>query len=199
MKIKAQAFLNATKWVVAAHGQDALAGILRECGTDVRARYVEAIAINWHPIEEYVEFLQVSERLLGTGDGRVAEAMGAAAARANLRGVLLRLARHLMKPESLMRRIANLWRQFNDEGELVLLAANERTVQIEIRGMKQTYPFLCSTITGWAREVAGAIGVEAPVARHPSCRARGGASCTWIVHASGGGTLTGPSGAPPRS
>jgi len=189
VKVKAQGLLYAAKWIEEAHGRDALARVLRECSPEVRTRCVEAIAINWHPVEELIEFLQVSERLLGTGDGRIAEAMGAAGARANLRGVLMRVARHLTNPEFLMRRIANLWRQYNDEGELLLIAASERLVQFEIRDLQQTYPFLCPMITGWAGEVAEAIGVEVPIARHSSCRTRGAPSCTWTVQASGGKPL----------
>jgi len=181
VKIKAQALLYAAKWLEETHGQAVLARVLRECQPAVRESYIEAIAINWHPLEEYIDFLTVSERIVGTGDGKIAEEMGEAAARANLRGVVLKVVQYIAKPDFLMRRIASLWRQFNEKGDFVLISADERAVRFEIAGLPEVYPLLCASIVGWSRAVATAIGVEAPIARHTSCRARGGAKCLFEV------------------
>lgn len=194
MNVKAQSIINAARWVEDTHGRDMLGTILRQCSPTVRDRYIESIAINWHPVAEYNEFLEVCERVLGSGIGTaVSEAIGAYSARAATRGVLLRLAQYLAKPEFLMRRVATLWRQYNDEGDMVVLQFDERLVRFEIRGLKTTYPLLCATITGWATETSAAIGFAAPVTRHISCKARGGQQCQWEIHSRRSGQLSSPS------
>ena len=92
MNIKAQGLFNAAKWIEKELGQAALRDVLRACSPAVRDRYTTAIVINWHPLEEFVEFLEVAERLLGRGDGKLAEQVGAAGARENLRGAMVRAA-----------------------------------------------------------------------------------------------------------
>jgi len=179
LKIKAQGLLNAAKWIEETYGQDALRDVVRACSEPVRDRYVSAIAIEWHPVEELVEFLQVAEKQLGKDDGKLAEEVGAAGARLNLRGAMLRLVFYLAKPEFLMKRVAQLWRQFNDEGEMLITHFEDYASGLEVKGISKPYWLFCCTITGWAREVTKASGGMHPLARHVECRARGGARCLW--------------------
>lgn len=179
MNIKAQGLLNAAKWIEETHGQAALRDVLRACSPELRDRYTSAIAINWHPLTELVEFLSVADAQLGRGDGKIAEEIGASAARSNMKGVFVRLLFYVAQPEFLMRRIAQIWRQFNDEGEMLLVAFDERAATIEVTGVPQPQRLFCATLTGWAREVARAMGASNPVVRHTECRARGGKRCVW--------------------
>ncbi len=185
MQVKAQGLLNAAKYVEEAYGQPALRDVLRGCSDALRERYVAAIAIEWHPVEELVEFLYVADRSLGRGDGRIAEEIGASGARANMKGTMTRVAFYVSKPEFLLQRVSGLWRQFNDEGSMALLGVTERSASIEVRDIQRTYPLFCATITGWGREIVAAFGGVAPQARHVECRARGGARCVWDVRWSG--------------
>lgn len=184
VNIKAQGLLNATKWIEERYGQRALQDVIRACSPEVRERYVSAIAINWHSIDEYVELLTVAERILGVSDGRVCEEIGAASARANMRSAYVRFAVYVSKPEFMMRRIAGLWRQFNDEGTMVIHPFVGPKLDVEIRGIPTPNVFFCATITGWAREIAKSMGLAHTTARHVECRARGGARCVWHVRGS---------------
>src|SRR5438045_3689078 len=121
MKVKAQGLLNAAKHVEDTFGRDALGEILRECSPAVRETFTSSIAINWHEVEELCEFVEVAEKKVGSARGKLARDIGAAGARANMKGTLLRIAFYLGKPEFLMKRAAGLWRQFNDEGTMELL------------------------------------------------------------------------------
>ena len=185
MNVKAQGLLNAVKWIEDTYGQAALRDIVRACGQDVRDRYVSAIAINWHPLEELVELLDAADKYLGKGDGKIAEEVGAAGARSNMRGAALRLVFYLSKPEFLMRRIATLWSQFNDEGTMELVSFEEHSATIEVKGIGRPHWLFCCTLTGWAREVVVAAGGSTPVVRHAECRARGGTRCLWQLRWSG--------------
>lgn len=179
---------NAAKWIEAEFGQAALRDVLRACSPAVRDLYTSAIVINWHPVEEFVEFLEVSEKLLGKGDGKVAELVGAAGARENLRGAASRAALYLSNPEFLMKRVASLWSQFNDEGSMAVNSFALDEMQLEVKGVTKPYWFHCCTITGWASEVSVQFGWRAPSAKHVRCRARGEARCIWDIR----GTLAEP-------
>ena len=181
MQIKAQGLFNAAKWVEAEFGQPALRDVLRACSPAVRERYTSAIVINWHPVEEFVEFLEVAEKMLGRGDGRIAELVGAAGARENLKGPFARAALYLANPEFLMRRVAGLWSQFNDEGTMEINKFVPDEMQLEVKGVTKPYWLHCCSITGWAHEVAVHFGWRSIVAKHPRCRAKGDTRCVWDI------------------
>ena len=185
MNVKAQALLNAAKWIEDNYGQLALRDVVRACSEPVRDRYTSAIAINWHPFEELIEFLEVADRLLGRSDGKIAEEIGAAGARSNMKGTVLRIAFYLAKPEYLVRRITQLWRQFNDEGSMELVSLDEQSAQFEVKGIPTPQWLFCCTLTGWARELAIALGGDKPVVKHSMCRARGQARCLWEIRWTG--------------
>jgi len=157
---KAQGILNGAKWVEETYGRDALCEVLRGCSPAVRECLASAIAINWHPLDELVEFVTAADRLLGRGDGKVAEEIGAAGARANLKGVIARMAFLLATPDYLMRRVAALYLQFNDQGEMLLTSLSPGVGEIELRGRPKVYPIHCSIITGWARAASVALGAR---------------------------------------
>jgi hypothetical protein len=181
VQVKAQGLLNAAKYIEDEYGRDALGAVIRACSPEVRDRYTSAIAINWHPMEELVELVQRADELLGRGNGKVAEAVGAAGARANMRGLVVRIATYLAQPQFFMRRVAGLWQQFNDEGEMLVRSLGDKCSVLEIRGLSAPHPIFCAILTGWVREVGRGIGIHEPMVRHAECRCRGDARCTYEV------------------
>jgi len=181
MQVKAQGLLNAARYLEDTYGRDALASVLRATSPAVRDTYTSAIAINWHPVAELCELVDVAEAQLGNKSGKVARAIGAAGARANLKGVMLRVALYVTKPAFLMARIAGMWRQFNDEGSMELLEMSMEHATIEVRGIKEPLATLCQILTGWVEAVTQTLGAEVIVVQHTECRARGDARCIWEV------------------
>ncbi|HEY8039749.1 MAG TPA: hypothetical protein VIF15_08155 [Polyangiaceae bacterium] len=181
MNVKAQALLNAARWVRDKHGDEALERVLASCSPAVRERCTSAIAINWHPLEELVEFLTVADGALGEGDGKLAEAAGAAAARLNLRHMALRLAFFLARPEFLMRRVAGVWKQYNDEGQMLVQEFADGRMVAELVGTRSPSWVFCCSVTGWLHEAGAATGMKELVTKHDECRARGGGKCTWAL------------------
>jgi predicted hydrocarbon binding protein len=203
MNIKAQGLLNAAKYIEERFGREALADVVRACSPEVRETYASSIAINWHPMEELCEFVDVAEARFGGLRGKLAQDIGAAAARANMKGLLLRIAFYLGKPEYLMKRVAALWRQFNDEGTMELLEMTDAAARVEVRGVPRPNATFCSIVTGWCYETALAFGVSNVSAHHIECRARGGQRCIFEIRALYGKIASsdepgGSSSAPPR-
>jgi hypothetical protein len=181
VKVKAQGLLNAAKYIEDTYGRDALGKVLRASSEAVRETYTSSIAINWHPLEELCEFVDIAGAQLGDGTGAMAEAIGAAGAKANLKGVMNRVAFYIGKPDFLMARVASLWSQFNDEGSMILLEATLDKAVIEVKGVKEPRATFCNILTGWASEFPRAMGAPSVTSRHTHCRARGGTRCVWEV------------------
>jgi hypothetical protein len=183
LNIKAQALLNAARYIEDEYGAEVSAKVLAACSPAVRERVATAIAINWHPLAEFVEYLVAVTRTLP--DPLVGEKIGAAAARANTRGVMLRIGLMLSKPESVLRRGASMWRQFNDQGEMTLLKGERTAVEVTITGIPRTPRVFCDTVTGWARELVTSAGGKNALASHTECRADGDVRCVWVAKWSG--------------
>jgi hypothetical protein len=183
LQIKAQGLLNAAKWIEAEYGRDGLRDVLHACSPAVRDRYTSVIAIDWHPVEEFTELVSCAERVLGGGHtpGRIAESIGAAGARANMKSTLVRLAAWVSRPEALMQRATGLWRQFNDDGLMEMREVGDHHAVLELTGLTGVDPLFCAVITGWCREVGLLIGAIAPIAKHVECKHRAGARCVWEV------------------
>ncbi len=197
MNVKAQGLLNAAKYIEERFGTEALRDVIRGCSQATRDTYTSSIAINWHPVEELCEFVDVAEAKLGDDrKKKLAQEIGAAGAKANMKGTLLRLAFYWGKPEFLMKRTAALWHQFNDEGRMDLLHIDDVLVRLEVSGVAKPIATFCRILTGWCTETGTALGVKNVVATHPACLALGGKRCIWEVRGVvvPDGTLTGAAG-----
>lgn len=181
MNVKAQGLLNAAKYIEERFGRDALGEVLRACSPAVRETYTSSIALNWHPMSELCEFVAVAEKHFGGPRGKLAQQIGAAGARANMKGTLLRIAFYFGKPEYMIKRAAALWRQFNDEGTMELLEMTETLARIEVRGVPVPNVMFCHILTGWCREVSVALGVRNVEVTHPECRTARGHRCIYEV------------------
>jgi hypothetical protein len=181
MRVKAQGLLNAAKHIEEEYGQEALGEIIRACSPAVRETYTSSIAINWHPVEELTELVEVAAQHLLRPSETVAHDIGAAGARANMKGTLLRIAFYWGKPEFLMKRAAGLWRQFNDEGTMSVLHMDDRVVRVEVSGISRPNGTFCAIINGWCHETALALGIRSATSHHVQCRARGDAHCIYEV------------------
>lgn len=179
MNIRAQGLLNAALWLEERRGREALADVLARCRPELRERYMTVLAIEWHPMAELVEFIEVAERTLRVPEGSAAREMGAHGARKNLSGVVKRSLLYLASPDYLLRRIAGLWLQFNDRGAMHMRHLDDKYGLLEVEGVPQPHKLFCATLTGWTEVVADAVGLVGPTVQHVECRATGGARCMW--------------------
>ena len=184
MQVKAQGLFHAARFLEQQYGRDALRDVLRACSAPVRERYTSASSLEWHPLEELIELVQIADDTLGRGDGKLAEHAGAEAARANTKG-LFRFVAHVATPEFLMRRIAGMWRQFNDAGSMELLDIDDYACEIEVKDVPDPHAIFCAMLTGWIAEVTRAVGRVRPLVRHTQCRAKGATRCLWDAKWSG--------------
>ena len=180
MNVKLQGLLNAARYVEREYGASAYERTLDRCDPEIRDRIEAGIAIEWHPMEELVEFLEKAQQVVGAGD-ELSRAAGAEGARQNKRGFLKRAAFWLASPQYIMNRAAQLWSQFNDSGELRILEMDEEHLRAELADIDTPSWTFCQVITGWAEEMMRAVGFHDARPQHVSCRARGDERCIILV------------------
>ena len=181
MNIKLQGLLNGVTVLREHFGDEAVDRVIASCSTAVQERCESGIAIEWHDFRELCEFLEQAERQLGTGDGRIAEIVGAAGAEVNTRSWIKRAAIFLARPEYVLRRASGAWNQFNDEGSLDIVEVLPNRCSMELTGVNSVHPLFCATLTGWARVMAERVGWASAIARHTACRGHGDDTCIWVV------------------
>src|SRR5271165_6343436 len=157
--------LNGAAWVRERFGDEALDRILARCSPAVRERIATGNPIDWHPARELDDFLSAIDHVLGRSDGKLAEAAGAAAARVNLRRMGVRIAMFLARPEFIMRRVAGVWRQYNDAGQMRVLEFGNGRMVAELVGVTSPSWAFCCSISGWLAEAALAAGLKRTVVR----------------------------------
>jgi hypothetical protein len=181
LNVKAHSLLISAKWVQEKYGDHGLAEVLRRCSDNLRDRYTTVLPIEWHPQEELIEFISTVEQTFGDQSGRLCVQIGAATAKANLGGFVKQTIFYFANREYLLRRVAALWRQFNDAGELRVLEFDERKARMELLDIPTSNRYFCALITGWSCEVGRAFGVKHPQARHVACIAEKGERCLWQI------------------
>ncbi len=180
MNVKLQAMLNAGRHVAALYGRHSLERALAECRPDTRARFESGIAIEWLPMEQLTEFYEAVVRVAANGNRDILRSCGAASAKRNL-GVRTRIAAWVFNPEFVLRRVASLWSQYNDAGEVKLLEMSPGLCRMEIRGVPHPHWGFCTSLLGWGEEVARAVGWQPISVRHVDCRAEGGERCIFEI------------------
>jgi hypothetical protein len=141
-------------------------------------------------VEELLDFVGAAERVLPKGDKwSVAEEIGAAGARANTKGFLIRSIIYVSNPEFLLKRVAAAWHQFNDAGEMKLLRMDHRgdgsdnvgSADVGVMGTNLKSALFCRILSGWCVEFSRAIGIQSPVVHHIECMANGDNRCVWRI------------------
>ena len=179
MNVKAQGLQNGAKYIEETFGREALGEVLRACSGGVRESYMTCLATSWHPVSELCEFVDVAQARLGGPRRSLAQEIGGAGARANMKGVLLRVALYWGKPEFLIKRIISTWRQYNDQGTMELAELTPGNAVLEVKGIVKPNATFCRILTGWWIEIAIGLGGRMVTATHSECRAAGGKKCTW--------------------
>lgn len=179
MKIKLQAMLNGVAALREQYGAEAVEAVLATCDAHVRERCETGIAIEWHDVEEFCQFLNRAERELGRGDQRISEMIGAAGAETHTRSWFKRAAMSLASPEFIFSKVTSSWRRFNDQGNFEMDELVDGRCLLSLSGVDVADPLFCATITGWAGVMAKRVGWNPARVEHIECRGRADDRCVW--------------------
>lgn len=128
------------------------------------------LSVKWYPFVYFVELAGTIDRVLGNGDGTMLVDMGHFAAHAVFRGIYRFFVR-LGSVEFVIKRAANVWRQFYTVGSLATERDGKNSVIITLHDFPEPNEELLRSLQGWfsgTAEVSGEKNVETTIVHRPT-------------------------------
>jgi predicted hydrocarbon binding protein len=181
-QLKGNAFLWTLKFIDHHAGEGGRTRVLSQLEADERA-ILEGIVlpISWYPLPLFGRLLRAMDRELGKGDLSLAMERGRWVAVNDVR-TIHKVFLKLFTPEWLVERATgSLWRKFHSSGEWTTEAVGEGRARAELRDLAHVDTAVCASIAGWMVGLFELAGAKTVDVRHPLCRGRGSAVCTYDV------------------
>ena len=134
----------------------------------------------WYPEEDSAGLQRAVAALLPVADEDAYELMGSLDAQLHLKGVYGHLLENA-RTEVLPLRITALWSSVHDTGKIRVAQTQPGRSQIDLTDFGATSIEVCSSATGYIREVFRMTGVENLNVRKSACRLSGDDLCSWTV------------------
>ena len=134
----------------------------------------------WYPEEDSAGLQRAVAALFPVTDEDAYELMGSLDAQLHLKGVYGHLLENA-RTEVLPLRITALWSSVHDTGKVRVAQTQPGRSQIDLTDFGATSIEVCSSATGYIREVFRMTGVENLNVRKSSCRLSGDDICSWTV------------------
>ena len=161
-------------------------------GADARVRVLESLSeadrttlklilpVSWYPFDLAERLDDAIVRVMGNGDPRFFERLGAESAERNLTGV----HKGYLRPgdaHGFLERAPGIYRSYYEKGRREYERAGPTSGVLTTHDAEAFSGPDCLTIIGWHRKALEMCGVNSVVIRHTECRAKGGAVCRYEV------------------
>ena len=181
--VKGSALASRLLWVRLGHGEAGLERLEHQASPELQPTLVNGVAMaRWYPLAQFIELIELIDRLFGKGDGALIKELGKFGAEANLKTVY-KLFYKVGTVRWILGRAARLWGAHYDAGQMLVVDEKPGETTLEIADFDTPHRVHCLSVAGWAEksvEISG--GVDANV-EELSCRARGDERCllrvTW--------------------
>jgi hypothetical protein len=181
MKIKGNILAARMAYIKEHFGQNGLEGVIQTLPTEDQALLRGFITnVGWYPFETGHRLDQAIVHVLGKGDLKIFEEIGADSARKNLTTVHT-LFLDKGNPQGFMSRADVIYKSYYDQGRREYVQTSPTS------GMMTTYDaetfsrFDCMTVIGWYKEALAMCGAKDVVMVEETCRATGGPFCRYNV------------------
>ena len=175
--MKGISFVNVRKFVLEEHGAAKLEEVMALLRPTDRSELASAVAVGWYDTPMFCRLLRAVDDVCGNGDLRLVPRLGAYQAEHDFPRTLRALMR-VVSPESLFTMHHRLWRHFQSGGawEMTHLGPTEMTSILRDFVVDEA---ICLDLVGYCTRWLEFTGAHNVLIEHPSCRARGGATCTF--------------------
>lgn len=177
--MKGIGFVNVRRFVLEKHGEEALAKVMARLSVSDRSELASAVAVGWYPVAMFGRMLRAVDAVCGRGDLKLARALGAYAAECDFHRALRTFIR-VLSPDYLFKMHQRLWQHFQSAGrwESTRDGPHEATLTLHDYVVDEA---VCIELAGYCARMVEFTGATDVTFEHPSCRARGGATCTFRV------------------
>jgi uncharacterized protein (TIGR02265 family) len=180
MKIKGGALAARQAFVTEHFGESGWTRVLAALAAEQRSALEAVYPTTWYPftLGEAVDAAIV--QVLGQGNRRVFEEIGAASADRNLTGA----HRHFLAPgdpQGFMEKASLVYGFYYDTGRRTWEATGPSSGHLTTYDAETFSTTDCLTVIGWYRRALEMCGARKPEITEESCRARGAATCRYRV------------------
>ena len=181
--MKGSALASRLLWVRLGHGEAGLERLERQVSPELQPALVNGVAMaRWYPFEQFIELIEVIDRLFGKGDLGLVKELGRFGADANLKTVY-RLFYKVGTVRWILHRAARLWGAHYDTGAMEIVEDRPGHAVLEIVGFDTPHHIHCLSVAGWAEKSVEISGGKDAKVESVQCRAHGDARCllqvTW--------------------
>lgn len=180
MKIKGAALLARAAFVKKHFGEqawkDVVAAVSSQDGTDLAG----LLASGWYPFETGQRLDDAIVRVIGKGDRKVFEELGAASARENLTTVHKTFVAG-KSPQSLLEKAPLIYGFYYDTGRRTWEPTGPTSGVLTTYEAGSFSAVDCLTVIGWHREALAMCGATEVAIQETACRARGDAVCRYEI------------------
>jgi hypothetical protein len=82
-------------------------------------------------------------------------------------------------PSFILKHAGQVWKNYYDEGQIVLVSSTSNTAHVRLEGAKMPDPAMCMRISGWMKRAAELSGGHSVAVDHCACVHRGAPACEW--------------------
>jgi hypothetical protein len=178
MKVKGAVLLSRVAFVKKHFGGQAWKDVLSAVSADDGTDFAGLLASGWYPFETGQRLDDAIVRVIGKGDRRVFEELGAASARENLTTV------HKMfvagqDPQGFMAKAPVIYSFYYDTGRRTYEPTGPSSGVLTTFDAGSYSAVDCLTVIGWYKEALAMCGAKEVVVQETACRARGDAVCRY--------------------
>jgi hypothetical protein len=176
---KGTAFLHDEEYVVRTYGPEVWSQVLAAMSPADLATRASMLAIGWYENELLIRQLQAIEQVVRERDPHIVETLGRYAAEQDLtriHRVFLRMA----NPAFVLEKSGELWGRFFDTGRWEIQRV-PRGADAALVDAGVVHEVFCRNLQAYLHRLFELVGAKGVSVRHPGCRARGDAKCTYLV------------------
>lgn len=177
-KLKGVGVIHLTECIKKTYGDEGWRYVLEHVSPQTRQMLQSPLAWEWYPIRQVVEAeCAILERFHG-GDCKEAFRFGEYSLQQSINHVYRVLFR-LLETGFLVKKSAQLWRTFIDQGSLEVEQVAERQLRLRVCGFDPLHPAYCHDLRGGFHASLAACGAKAPEVVHTECVLSGAPACLF--------------------
>jgi hypothetical protein len=181
MKIKGNILISRREFVKETYGEKGWSDVLHVLPEADRTTLNGMISsLGWYSFDLGKQLDQAIVRVLGKGDLRIFEQIGAASARQNLTTVH-KLSVVPGNPQAFMAKTPVIYRLYYDLGRREYEATGPNSGVVTTYDAETFSTADCMTVMGWYKEALAMCGAKNVVMIEETCRARAGEFCRYQV------------------
>jgi hypothetical protein len=178
-KTKGSAWLTAKEYFARTCGDDAVSKVMASLSReDQKVLSQMILSVTWIDYDAFIHFMLAADKMYAKGDGQLIADMNIYQANKDMHG-LYKVFLALLSPETVIKVIGHIWRQFYDTGTVLAKPVDKHNTQIILTDFPDIPLHHDWENTPYMVQCLRLARCKNPRATHTKCIARGDEQCLW--------------------